>query len=207
MVEVRVVIVQHGEKASGPGDPGLTERGRLQARAAGEFLRSIGATEVKTIPMHRALETAQVVSDVLGVPLSVDPRLRERMNWQGTELQALNDFLADWERTSRDRDAQPRIGDSSRATGDRMLQAVRVAAERSTHGPVVCVSHGGATVDLLRTLVGDVALDEISPGIITDGVPSGAVTSLSVGLSQIELDRVAEVDHLPVSIRSCHRRS
>jgi len=31
----RVLIVQHGEKESGPGDPELTARGRQQAAAGG----------------------------------------------------------------------------------------------------------------------------------------------------------------------------
>ena len=42
-------------------------------------------------------------------------------------------------------------------------------------GPVAVVSHGGVTTDLLRTLLGDAALP---PGLLAEGIPSCAITTL-----------------------------
>jgi len=43
---------------------------------------------------------------------------------------------------------------------------------------VVLVSHGGATVDLVRTLYGDDYVREAAADIIDQGVPHGALTRL-----------------------------
>ncbi|RRR99696.1 histidine phosphatase family protein [Glycomyces terrestris] len=46
-----VFVVQHGEKERVPGDPGLTERGRLQAALAAERLRPEGLRAVSRGPL------------------------------------------------------------------------------------------------------------------------------------------------------------
>jgi hypothetical protein len=37
-----VYLVQHGEKEPGPGDPGLTELGRMQATRTGRWMGGLG---------------------------------------------------------------------------------------------------------------------------------------------------------------------
>lgn len=94
------------------------------------------------------------------------------MNW--ADDQPIEEFLADWAATVRDRDFVPRSGDSSRNAGARFLSCLTdLAAER---GPVAVVTHGGVTVDLLRTLVGD---DALPASLLHDGVPSCAITTLA----------------------------
>src|SRR4029453_1806778 len=55
---LRVLVVQHGEKERRPGDPGLTSRGRDQARRTATWLRTtagpVGA--VWSSPLRRAGE-------------------------------------------------------------------------------------------------------------------------------------------------------
>jgi broad specificity phosphatase PhoE len=43
-------------------------------------------------------------------------------------------------------------------------------------GPVAAVSHGGATTDLLRTLLGD---DMLPPRLLDEGIPACAITTLN----------------------------
>jgi broad specificity phosphatase PhoE len=56
-----VYLVQHGEKQSLPGDPGLTAKGRQQATRTGRWLRGLGCTPCasgqgqKSTAMHAAL--------------------------------------------------------------------------------------------------------------------------------------------------------
>lgn len=101
------------------------------------------------------------------------------MNWSDDE--PIADFLADWAATVRDRDCIPRSGDSSRQAGDRFLACLTDLAGEP--GPVAVVTHGGVTVDLLRTLAGDEALTD---SVLYDGVPSCAITTLD-GLSVVSV--------------------
>jgi broad specificity phosphatase PhoE len=81
----------------------------------------------------------------------------------------------------------PAGGDSSHQAGARLREFL---AERIDEpGPVAVVSHGGVTVDLLRTLLGDAVL----PGhLIADGVPPCAITTFD-GLAVVA---ITGTDHL-----------
>ncbi|TDE11808.1 histidine phosphatase family protein [Jiangella asiatica] len=179
-------LVQHGDKQRTPGDPGLTELGRAQAARTGRWLRhNAELTACYSSPFCRARETAEAVAAATSMRVQVDPRLRERMNWDGSRPLAA--FLADWATATGDRDHVPRDGDSSRRAGDRLRGFL--VDHLGLAGGVAVVTHGGVTVDLLRTLVGD---DQLPTRLLTDGVPSCALTVLD-GLSVVE---IASVDHL-----------
>lgn len=166
-----IYVVQHGDKVRSPGDPGLTELGQDQAAAAARWLSGTGLRALFSSPLRRARETAAAIAAVTGLPVQLDDRLRERLNWDGT--QTFDAFLADWDRSTRDRDYVLGNGESSRSAGERMRAFV--AGLSGGTGPVAVVSHGGATTDLLRTLAGDAALP---PGLLSDGIPPCAITTL-----------------------------
>src|SRR5215470_11660113 len=105
-----IYLVQHGEKEPGPGDPGLTALGREQAALTARWFRRAGLTAVYTSPLRRARQTAQPIAAAAGLAVQVDDRLRERMNWDGAE--PLDRFLAEWDRSTRDRDFVPGSGES-----------------------------------------------------------------------------------------------
>ena len=173
------VIVQHGEKEPQPGDPGLTPVGRQQAAAAAHAVSTYAPAAVYSSPLRRARETATTIAAALGLEVREDPALTERMNWTGDGGLTLDQFLEEWRRATADRQHRPRVGDSSADAGARLESALlRYAVE---HGgeTVVCVSHGGVTTDLLRTVLGDAEVRARAPSIIDDGVPGGAVTVLT----------------------------
>lgn len=64
-----------------------------------------------------------------------------------------------------------------------------VAGFRGGPGPVAVVSHGGATIDLLRTLAADAALP---PGLLAEGVPACAITTLD----DMRVVAIASTGHL-----------
>jgi hypothetical protein len=68
-------------------------------------------------------------------------------------------------RTADDRDLVPEGGQSARQAGAR-LQAF-LASIRGRPGPVAAVTHGGVTIELLRTLLGD---DALPPGLLAAGM-------------------------------------
>jgi broad specificity phosphatase PhoE len=178
-------VVQHGEKEQRPGDPGLTELGRQQAERTAAWLRRAGITAVISSPMQRARETADAIAAVAGVTVREDVRLRERFEWDGSR--SYEEFLSEWAATVHDRDFVPRGGDSSRQAGERLRAFL---ADASTQPGVVAVcTHGGVTVDLLRSLVGDEAL---APRLLTEGVPPCAITTLD-GPTVME---IASASHL-----------
>jgi broad specificity phosphatase PhoE len=60
-------------------------------------------------------------------------------------------------------------GDKERVAGDPGLTAL------GARQAAVTASHGGATTDLLRTLLGD---DALSPQLLDQGIPACAITTL-----------------------------
>lgn len=187
-----VYVVQHGEKQRLPGDPGLTELGVGQAALAAEALRDKGLVAVYASPLQRARQTAAAVAEAAGLPVRIDARLAERMNWD--ESVPFERFAQDWVKATADRDFVPAVGDSSRAAGERFRDFLE---ERAGDGPIAIAGHGGATVDLLRTLMGDAAVPE---ALLREGVPSGAITTIE-GLRAVS---IAAVDHL-AGLESPHR--
>jgi len=74
-------LLRHGDAEDGDGDDAarrLTPKGEAQARAAGQALASMGV-EIDvclTSPRVRALDTARIACQALGVPVEECPELR-----------------------------------------------------------------------------------------------------------------------------------
>lgn len=79
-----VLFIRHGQtdfnlerRLQGAMPVPLNERGRLQSRALAKYLKSIPIDAIYTSPRSRALETAQIISAVLGREAREDERLAE----------------------------------------------------------------------------------------------------------------------------------
>ena len=180
-----IYLVQHGDKERSPGDPRLTELGKRQAAITARWLRGTGLKALYSSPLRRARETAEPVGAATGLAVRLDSRLRERLNWDGT--QAFDAFLAEWDRSTEDRDLVLSNGESSRSAGERLrLFLVDLVGGG---GPVAVVSHGGVTLDLLRNLLGD---DELLARLMADGIPPGAITTLD----DLHVTGIAATGHL-----------
>lgn len=199
---VEILVVQHGEKIRSAGDPGLTEEGHRQAGAVAAWLAAhrpdIGA--IVASPLRRAQETAVPIAEALGLELTTDARIRERMNWDGEERLGLDEFLAEWQRATDDRSYQPAVGDSSSDAAQRFIAAL-VDLNGGDAGAVVVVAHGGVTVDALRTIAGDAAVRDANADLIPDGVPSCAITQLRVARGTITVIAYPSTDHLDHTTR------
>jgi broad specificity phosphatase PhoE len=180
-----IYLVQHGDKERMPGDPGLTELGRDQAAATARWLQGMGPHALYSSPLRRARETAQPIGHATGLAIQVDSRLRERLNWDGS--QTFDAFLADWNRSTEDRDLVLGNGESSRSAGERLREFL--AGLAGAGGLAAVVSHGGVTTDLLRTLLGD---DGLPPRLMDEGIPSCAITTLD----DLRVINIADTGHL-----------
>src|SRR5687767_10128865 len=79
-----VSLIRHGEtewnttgRWQGILPVPLNDIGREQARKLAATLRQDAIQMIYTSDLSRAAETAQIIADTLGIPVSVDERLRE----------------------------------------------------------------------------------------------------------------------------------
>jgi broad specificity phosphatase PhoE len=89
-----IYLVQHGDKERAAGDPGLTALGTRQAAVTARWLQERGLRALYSSPLRRARETAAPVASATGLSVQLEIRLRERLNWDGS--QTFDAFLADW---------------------------------------------------------------------------------------------------------------
>jgi broad specificity phosphatase PhoE len=195
---IEVLIVQHGEKVRAAGDPGLTETGVRQAAAVAAWLAK-NRTEVSAVwasPLRRAQQTAAPIAAAFGLAVQTDARLRERMNWDDESEIGLDGFLAEWQRASRDRTYRPTVGDSSSDAAERFVAALVAIGRTTRKGTVVVVAHGGVTVDSLRTVAGEAAVNNASADLVENGLPCGAITRLQVDGEVVSVNGYPSTSHL-----------
>jgi probable phosphoglycerate mutase len=83
-MSLNVIFVRHGEtvwhagnRYAGGSDIPLTERGHAQARALADWAEHADLTAIWASPLTRSKDTARHSAARTGLPLGVDPRLRE----------------------------------------------------------------------------------------------------------------------------------
>jgi broad specificity phosphatase PhoE len=159
-----VLLARHGEtddnaarRFQGHRDPPLNDRGREQARALGEALVGDGIRELWSSPLRRAVQTATIAGEILGLEPRLDPRLMEVDvgRWTGRLYADLAvdepDAFAQW------RSGSPAFrfpgGESLVEQGERVAQVLQEIAG-SADKPVLVVCHGGVIREARRVLAG-----------------------------------------------------
>jgi probable phosphoglycerate mutase len=112
---------------SGGADPGLNDLGREQADRAARWLAEHGGVdEIVSSPLRRTRETAAVVAEHLGLPVSIEDGLAEAAfgEWDGLTFDEVRqrwpDELEEWLGSV---DAAPPGGESYTAVSRRVLAA------------------------------------------------------------------------------------
>ena len=181
-----LVLLRHGEsqwnlenRFTGWVDVPLTDKGRAEARQAGEKLRDIRFDQAYTSVLQRAIETLDIVLTVIGqtgMPVVRDAALNER---QYGELQGLNkaetaekygkEQVHIWRRSY---DVAPPGGESLKDTAARTLPffEARIVPDLRAGKNVLVSAHGNS----LRSIV--MSLDALSKEEVTElnlatGVP------------------------------------
>jgi glucosyl-3-phosphoglycerate phosphatase len=161
----RVLVWRHGRTAwneagrfQGQQDPPLLEAGRAEATRAARHLVAEGVDDggvvVATSDLGRAVDTATVLTDLLGAAPRVDPRLREHGlgNWEGlTRAEVAERFpeqYADWQ---AGRPVRGRGGEDAAAVGAR---AVAALADLPAARTAVVVTHAATGGRLIEALLG-----------------------------------------------------
>jgi len=160
---VRLVIWRHGQtdwnidnRFQGHSDIPLNKVGHYQASHAAKILAGMNPVKIVVSDLIRAQETATKLSEIIGVPIETDPRLRETNggNWEGkigTENRA-NDSARFIGWISGDDGPAGEIGERRSEVAQR-AEAGAMAALEGVSGTIVLVTHGGTARCLLGKLL------------------------------------------------------
>src|SRR6476469_9860646 len=134
-----LLLVRHGEtdwnakgRLQGHTDRPLSDYGRRQAQQLAGELEDEELEAIYASDLARARETAEIVGARLGLPVVLDPDLREKDwgNWEGL--------------TSTERLGVELVGESTEQHQIRMLAALGRIAAKHPYGRVLVVTHGGS---------------------------------------------------------------
>jgi broad specificity phosphatase PhoE len=145
-----VHLVRHGE-VDNPGGVlygrlpgfGLSEAGRLMAKAAADYLAGRDVTVLRSSPLQRALETAEPIAAEFGLLVEGDERLIEPWNhFEGLRFGVGDGALQQPRHWVHLRNPfRPSWGEPYRDVAARVLAAVTEAALAADGHEAVCVSH------------------------------------------------------------------
>ncbi|MEV6110200.1 histidine phosphatase family protein [Streptomyces sp. NPDC051940] len=193
-MSLHVFFVRHGESVwhaenryAGATDIGLTERGYDQARELADWAGQAGLSAIWASPQTRSKETARDSSLRTGLPVDVDPRLRE-LDFGIAEGLTRDEMRRSFPEQLDAFHADPvghhfPQGENPRAATDRYLAFLGDLRAAHPDGRVLVVAHSTAirltlcrmlglplrSYRLVFPLLGNCALNEL---ILRDGVPS-----------------------------------
>jgi probable phosphoglycerate mutase len=136
----RLLLVRHGEtdwnadgRLQGHTDRPLSDFGRTQARGLADELAAEELEAIYSSDLARACETAKIIGERLGLPVALDPDLREKDwgTWEGL--------------TAAERERVEFVGESTEAHQERILRALgRISDRHPDASSVLVVTHGGS---------------------------------------------------------------
>lgn len=162
---LQVYLVRHGEtlwnaerRIQGQSDSPLTDKGETQARQVAERAKALGITHIITSDLGRTRRTAEIIADICGCDVMLEPRLRE-LNMGVLERRPLDSLTEEeegWRRQLVNGTADGRIpeGESMQELSDRMHAALAACLELPQGSRPLLVSHGMALGCLVSTILG-----------------------------------------------------
>jgi alpha-ribazole phosphatase len=137
----------------------LNASGRLQAHRLASFVRNTGMSALYTSDLRRALDTAAIIAEPLGIQPKVDERLRERGVgiWQGlTQQEVVEWYPEEYAKLQANPDTYTMVNGESRAEVTKRVQTAFDDILKQEHGETVGIlSHTTAIRGLLMALVPD----------------------------------------------------
>jgi len=162
-----VVLWRHGRtewnatgKLQGQTEVPLDDVGRQQAVAGAAALAlEFPQAVVVSSNLGRASATAHEYAELIGVPVAVDERLRERSfgDWEGLTADEIEQRWPEgyqaWQQGD-DRTGTPSGGESRQQVGRRVAEAIEELAREADGSTLVVVSHGAAITAAITTMLG-----------------------------------------------------
>ena len=147
-----LLITRHGQtdwnlegRWQGHADPPLNEAGRAQSRTLAEALAAEQIDAVWCSDLARARETAEIVGARLGLPVSIDTRLREVDvgEWSGLTSAEIERLYPGGARRRRQGGTGWESGETHLAMRMRVVEALHRIAAAHAGERVLVVTHGG----------------------------------------------------------------
>jgi broad specificity phosphatase PhoE len=181
-VLLKVYLVRHAESKNNvvhlPGIPEeqldtLTTKGREQAAAIGNFLKDKDIVAIQSSPAGRTRETAQAMSEILGLPegFEVEEAFSSLRGGKGPDGNPVSWAWRE-QQWALGKDPRPEGGDSMSDGEIRTRGALEKLAERFAGQAVAIVSHG----DICAVLLGFARNTPIPHRYATHQVPTGSVS-------------------------------
>lgn len=167
----RLYLVRHGETLTNIThefscryvDYPLTRKGVLQAHQTAEFLADRNIHDIYSSPLKRAVETAQIIAERIGLTPTIMENFREINVGQleGGQLQAQwGEYLAvisDWFKGNTDRRYPG--GENYTTLLQRMRLGIQQITANKTNRNIVVVGHGGIFTVTLKELCRNIDLN------------------------------------------------
>lgn len=149
----QLCLVRHGQtdwnlegRYQGQSDVPLNENGRAQAKSLAEQLKDQTFAAIYSSDLMRARDTAETVANHLGLPVQIEPRLREinQGEWEGVLVEDIKARYAEiWsQRTEDPASVRPPGGETVGEVAERVYAALDDIARRHPSENVLIVSHG-----------------------------------------------------------------
>src|SRR3990172_6670891 len=159
-----LILIRHGEtdwnlegRYTGQSDVPLNQGGVDQARRMAEELRGEPLAAIYSSDLARCTRTAELLAEVSGAPLRLDPRLREidQGEWEGMLFEEIRSrFQQAWERRQQlPLEGSAPGGETVGQLQARVLEALQEILTALPDQAVAVVSHGLALA-IIRVHVG-----------------------------------------------------
>ncbi len=153
-VERLLYVVRHGAtdwnrdgRIQGHLDPPLNATGRRQARLTAQYLTAVQATALYSSDLRRAYDTAQIIGQMVGLPVIPHAGLREMHfgTWQGLTVAQIRarDPEVYAARRANPYDVPPPEGESWRQFFTRVVQTVEDILRKTEAERLILVTHSG----------------------------------------------------------------
>jgi 2,3-bisphosphoglycerate-dependent phosphoglycerate mutase len=202
----RLCIVRHGETAwnaegrvQGQLDIPLSEVGLAQARAVAAVLGNESFSAIYSIDLIRVRQTAQPSAERLGLPVSLDPDLRERhygIFQSMTYAEAKERLPEDYARfRAKDPDFAFTSGESLARFNERALACMNSLIKRHAGEKLLVFTHGGVLEMIYRHATGR--------GLSSTRdfeIPNAAINRIEIGPHGWRVLAWADISHLSVAL-------
>jgi len=145
-------LLRHGAKEPIPGDPPLSAQGLKQATKTAIHMKKFKFDSIYASPFTRTKQTAAIVAEFHNLPVQIDSRLVERMNWGDKPNQTFENFMQEWAKTDASRTYEPSNGKSSYKSGESIRNFITELHSQNPKQSTLIVTHGGTIGDLLRNV-------------------------------------------------------
>jgi len=190
-----IYLIRHGENEEQFGDPPLTKKGEQQAN---RIVLDDEIDIIYTSPSLRAVQTASIINEKLGVPQKVNALLKERLDMTDVPDLAYGEYRHLCYLSANDRNFVLPNGETGYTSGLRLEYLIAVTANQIDSAGVF-VTHQGILSDFMRNKFSPEYLDEKYSHysrVRADAFKNCSITKLLVDGNQYEIDYLASAEHL-----------